>query len=261
MLTYRKPVECSGFDAIIVVREDGELEIDGYDIEYEIAYAAMGGKGESVCKKLVEKWSESKTAAICELLVEDPVVPLSLAADVVSRAYMMFKQSNQAACRQPPDEEHYIMDAVSFARNLVELKTNPPPLHSDFWVTYNSLEEDTKIYTIAGKCFAQNSFEARKRRGQYGWEAKHINIFDAAGYLSRAASKSVHEPHFTATRDQEVGYYSALAITEACWTIAFSTGEGYTRKDLLARFDDAKNWTVARFVHQMNRFEATGEWK
>ena len=258
MLTYRKHVECSGFDTVIVIREDGELEIEGYDIEYEIAYAAMGGKGESVCKKLVEKWPESKTAAICELLVEDDVVPLSLAADMVSHAYMMFEQSNQAAERQPPDEEHYIMDAVSFTRNLVELKTNPPPPHSDFWVTYDLEEEDTKISTIEGKCFAQNSFEARKRRERYGWDAKHINIFDAAGYLSRAAaSKIIH----TATRDYEVGYYSALAITEACWAIAFSAGEGYTRKELLARFDDAKNWTVAHFVHQMNRFEATGEWK
>lgn len=274
MLTYRKPVECFGSDAVIVIREDGELEIEGYDIEYDIAVAAMGGDGESVCKKLVEKWSKSKTAAICELLAEDPVVPLSLAADTVSHAYMIFNESNQAAGRSQDADEHYIMDAISFTRNLVELKTHLPSDSDNFWDTYDPLEEDVKISRIEGKCFTQNSFESRKRHERAGWYAKHINIFDAAGYLSRAASKAIYVEQDKVPSSASVGsvlshdelveavwYYAALAISEACLTIAFSTENPCNNAEINTRFYHATNWTVARFVHQMNRFEAAGEWK
>lgn len=275
MLTYRKPVECCGFESTIVIREDGGLEIEGYDIDYEVAFAAMGGGERSICRAFVEEWQNNKARAVIDYVIWDIRPILSLAVDAIQIAFWKFAHQYRGKGITGDKNEHLIGLAIRNARNFVQLRTSPPPPSAPFWDTYDIDDEASKYAKVTGGCFVQSSLDMARRREQFG-EARRIDelrslneLFNAAGFLGRALEKAIHLKSNNGVEPgeyEEHGWWYASvynaesAINSACWAAAFACMQMDTGLEMKARYKDAMNWVVSRFVLGMREFESMGIW-
>jgi hypothetical protein len=106
----------------IEITSDGELSFPGHDeqLEYEIAYAAMGGKP-TAAMRLLEAWHGEPVGFICNNLFRlDKNTNMSLAADWAEHVLPLFERGHR--------EDNRPRQAIEAARDFVAEKISPDEL-------------------------------------------------------------------------------------------------------------------------------------
>jgi hypothetical protein len=249
MATYRKLVNCFGTDATIVIHDNGELEIDGYDIDYELALDAMGGgeRAESICRLVAEAWANDKISAIARLVADDIGVCISLTADVLQHAAETFDAIYHSSW-----DGQQIRQIISDARKIADPRSS-----------YDISDMVDWLFASEESMFDQSS---RWRRGGAGriMELQAMSeMFRAAAFVSRALRRAT-KAHHGHVDHGGVRDAADMAISAACWAIAFAKSASKTghnrRTHVLEYYRDAANWVAERFVLGMVEFEKTGAW-
>jgi hypothetical protein len=277
MLTYRMPVKCCGSNAVVVIREDGGLVIEGYEPEYELAFAAMGGDDMSICRQLAEEWPEDPLSAILYYVVDDLRVILSLAADALQQARGVFNEAFRAHGEQGDLGEGVIDEAIAEARRAVDFKTRRPPPEDFFWADYDLDGGLRRLSRIESGLFGLSSLDEQHRAQRLQGARRIIehqalsNLFEAGAFLIRSCRKALqveeNEGSHLAIDDaasdlwQQAVVSAHSAAGSACWAIAFARCGSRVHEELTTRRAEAETWFVARFIQAMSHFEKTLIWR
>lgn len=161
--------ENESFD--VAISSDGELIIVDNDIEYDLAFVAMGGE-ETTALRLLDAWREDPTSVVCHNLGLDDDTLRFLAADWAEHVLPIFER------KHPKDKRP--REAIEAARNFVAGKTTAAQL------------EGTNVAAWAAKsgASAESPWSAAAWSAAAAWAAAETKALTAAALAAKSACRA-----------------------------------------------------------------------
>lgn len=273
MLTYERKIKSSSGEAVVVILEDGSIELQGYDPEQEDMLAFMTGQ-ESACHslgKLLEQTHERPVQVYAlEWVVDDIRGAWSLAADSLEAAFWAYAKRFYEPWKQQFEETNpgVILQSVATVRKLVDVRTRFFPstwLQEEIRAGLPSQDElfqlqdrasDTQVQLERGAFAGPSPSETRVLDDLYGAVARLYKAILYNGGLSTNFSYSLslrerREEWFeSAVRD------STASIHSSCWARALL---GPAREET-PRYKQYVDEIFGRFVVGMHELDNYRPW-
>jgi len=210
----------------VEITSDGELTIPGYDkeqLEYEIAFAAMGGDKSHVLLWL-DKWQQDPTGIIIQNLGLDDGTLRLLAADWAEHVLPIFERA------YPKDKRP--RKAIKAARDFVAGKITAAQLAKAREAAWAAKRAAEKVVAAAGA-----AGDAAARAATAAWMA-------AQGEWARSPAER-----------KAAAAWAAAAAARSAWKAAAASARDAASDSVLEQA-----WQVRHFVHVMECFQVGKVW-
>lgn len=272
MLTYERKIQSHSGDAVVVISEDGSIELRGYDPEQEDMMVFMTGQ-ESQCHGLADLLAgalekPTKYYAL-EWVIDDIRGAWSLAADCLEMAFWAYAKSFYEPWRRELEEQSpsFIMQSVQVMRKIVDVRTRFLPSDWPRQQFDAGVPSHDILYQQVGLAEEAAEGLSRALAGTKKGEARVLDSLYMA--VARIYRSILHHGGFgtnfsygqTPRELREEWFEAAVrdatfAVHHACWARAFLL----KFPEQLSGYEQCVDEAFGRFVLGMNELDNGNPW-